>query len=270
MIILFLFIFSFYYTDKVVQILREKDPLMKKIRESEEKFKIDPVEAVINDSTLIVGRKGRKIDLEKSYKNMKEYGAYNESLTVEEDTFPMIRVDHHYDKYLVGGNPTIKRVSLVFIGDEEIPNMIQILDKKHTIGTFFIDGTFLEKNVTLLRRNKIHEFELLSYKGEYNESFFKTSLSYLESIRGEKAKYCYVEKENDRILNLCKSLKLHTVMPSYVFRDNIYQGIKNQLTNGAILAIYSSSSIERELPIIISYIKEKGYKIVSLEELLSE
>ena len=123
--------------------------------------------------------------------------------------------------------------------------------------------------MSFLKNNKKHEFELLSYKDKYDESFFKTALSYLESVTGNKSKYCYTRSENEELLKLCRKLKLHTIMPSVIISNNIYNEVKENLDNGVILSIHTSK-IEKELPAVIQYIKEKGYKIVSLEKLLSE
>lgn len=266
-----LFIFSFYYTNQVVNYLKEKDPLMQKIKVSSSKYEVEAIDAKIVGNLILPGKKGREIDYDKTYTNMKDYGSYNESLMVLKEVEPSISVTNYYDKYLIGGNKQTKRVSLLFpIQDvTHFNSIISILDEKEVVGTFFIDGNYLEKNVKNIRNHLNHEFELLSYQQQYQESFFKTSLSYLENITRRKLKYCYTEQENQSLLKMCTKLKLHTVK-SPLIRKNIYQEVKNQLSNGILLSFTINKELEQELPIIIDYIKAKGYQIVSLEKLLAE
>lgn len=269
-LIILLSIFSFYYTNQVVSFLQENDPIMKEIKSTDKKYKIEAENAITTDNTIISGKKGKVIDYDKSYQKMKKYGTYNESLTVLKDTIPVISIDNNYDKYLIGGNKYHKKVSLVFVVKEKEPhNIISILNQNKIKATFFIDGTFIENNINLLK-NEEQDFELLSYQNDYNESFFKTSLSYLESITNNKAKFCYTEIDNNKLLNLCEKLKLHTIKPSLIIKKDFYKEVKENIDNGMIISLDINSLIEKELKETITYIKQKGYQIVPLESLIEE
>ena len=269
-LIILLSIFSFYYTNQVVSFLQENDPIMKEIKSTEKKYKIEAENAITTDNTIISGKKGKVIDYDKSYQKMKKYGTYNESLTVLKDTIPVISINNNYDKYLIGGNKYHKKVSLVFVVKEKDPhNIISILKQNKIKATFFIDGTFIENNINLLK-NEEQDFELLSYQNDYNESFFKTSLSYLESITNNKAKFCYTEIDNNKLLSLCEKLKLHTIKPSLIIKKDSYKEVKENIDNGIIISLDINSLIEKELKETITYIKQKGYQIVPLEYLIEE
>ena len=269
-LIILLFIFSFYYTNQVVSFLQENDPIMKEIKSTDKKYKIEAENAITTDNTIISGKKGKVIDYDKSYQKMKKYGTYNESLTVLKDTIPVISINNNYDKYLIGGNKYHKKVSLVFVVKEKDPhNIISILNQNKIKATFFIDGTFIENNINLLK-NEEQDFELLSYQNDYNESFFKTSLSYLESITNNKAKFCYTEIDNNKLLSLCEKLKLHTIKPSLIIKKDSYKEVKENIDNGIIISLDINSLIEKELKETITYIKQKGYQIVPLESLIEE
>ena len=269
-LIILLSIFSFYYTNQVVSFLQENDPIMKEIKSTDKKYKIEAENAITTDNTIISGKKGKVIDYDKSYQKMKKYGTYNESLTVLKDTIPVISIDNNYDKYLIGGNKYHKKVSLVFVVKEKDPhNIISILNQNKIKATFFIDGTFIENNINLLK-NEEQDFELLSYQNDYNESFFKTSLSYLESITNNKAKFCYTEIDNNKLLSLCEKLKLHTIKPSLIIKKDSYKEVKENIDNGIIISLDINSLIEKELKETITYIKQKGYQIVPLESLIEE
>lgn len=269
-LIITLSIFSFYYTNQVVSFLQENDPIMKEIKSTDKKYKIEAENAITTDNTIISGKKGKVIDYDKSYQKMKKYGTYNESLTVLKDTIPVISINNNYDKYLIGGNKYHKKVSLVFVVKEKDPhNIISILNQNKIKATFFIDGTFIENNINLLK-NEEQNFELLSYQNDYNESFFKTSLSYLESITNNKAKFCYTEIDNNKLLSLCEKLKLHTIKPSLIIKKDSYKEVKENIDNGIIISLDINSLIEKELKETITYIKQKGYQIVPLESLIEE
>ena len=48
--------FSFFYTDKVINIINKKDPLMVEITKQKDKYKVEPTEAIITENTVIPGR----------------------------------------------------------------------------------------------------------------------------------------------------------------------------------------------------------------------
>lgn len=266
-IILFL-VFSFYYTNKIIEFLKEKDPIMKDIRKTEDKYKIESIDALVVDDGIIPGKVGKDIDYSKSYSRMKQYGVYNETLTVVKDVKPVISIDNNYDKYIISGNKEKRSVSLVFTvgGNDSIDSILNILNKEKVSATFFIDGTYMEKNIKKLKSMNNHEIEILSYENEYDEYLFETSISYLENIIEKDVKYCYGE----RALKLCNKLKLHTIKPNLVVNNALYRKVKNCLDNAMIISIDNNSYNIKELTSTIDYIKGKGYKIVKLNELLKE
>ena len=203
---------------------------------------------------------------------MKKYGTYNESLMVMKEIKPDISIEDEYDKYISNGNKTKRVISLIFKVKEntDISNILEILKKKKVQATFFIDGKYIENNINELNRLEDHEIEVLSYKNEYNPSLFKTTISYLESISKEKVMYCYTEKENDKLLNICKKEKMHTIKPQLVIKKDLYKNIKNNMNEINIISLEVNNYIEKELSISIDYIRKKGYKIETLSSLLEE
>lgn len=269
LLILMFFILSIYYTDKSLDTLKEKDPIMQKIKENT-KFNIEPVNAIIKDNTITPGIDGIKIDQKKSYNQMKKYGTYNESLTRLKKEKPSISIDNYYDLYIEGGNPTKRKIAIVFTIDDIFPDeVLYILNLKGYKATFFIDGTLLEENISKIRESNM-EFELLSYDGKYNTSLLKTSLSFLEGIKDEKAKFCFTEKENKNLLSFCSKNHLHTIKATNIFSNNLYHNIKINLSNGKIFIIRINNYTLKELLTSLDYVYSKGYEIVSLQNLLSE
>ena len=263
---------GFYFTNKITINMRNEDILMKEILKTKEKYKISPIDAIVIGNTIISGVKGKEIDYEKSYHNMKEYGTYNESLTVMKEITPVVSINDNYDKYLIGGNNSKRNISIVFkvYKETNIDKILSILKSKKINATFFLDGTYMENNLNQMNKLKGNEVEILSYNKEYNKALLKTTISYIESITKEKVKFCYTERENEELLNICKKEKLHTIKPTIVIKNNLYKQKKNNIENSTIISLEVNNYIEKELPITIDYIKSKGYSIEKLSKLLEE
>ena len=103
-IVLLLVLFSFYYTNKTIDIIRETDPLMKQIKEESKKYEIKPENAKIEENNITPGMNGTVVDYEETYKKMKQYGTYNESLTVFKEVTPTVSIEDTYDKFIESGN----------------------------------------------------------------------------------------------------------------------------------------------------------------------
>ncbi len=263
---------SFYYANKSVNILKNADPIMKEIKSTEVKYKIEPINAQVIGKNIISGKNGKTIDYEESYTKMKRYGTYNESLTTLKELTPVISITNNYDKYIVSGNKNNRNIALVFPVKEniDITRILKILDRKNVSATFFVDGTYLEKNILTIKNIKNHEVEILSYDNEFDETYIKTSLSYLNTLTRKQPKYCYTKDDNKDLLDICKNLKLHTIKPTLVLEKNIYSEVKNNLSNSIIVSLEPNKYVEKELEITIDYLKRKGYNIITLDSVIKE
>ena len=77
-------------------------------------------------------------------------------------------------------------------------------------------------------------------------------------------------KEDIELINLCQKQKLHTIIPTIQIKTSLYQEVKEQLTNSAIISIPITGNTKKELDITIKYIKSRGYTLEKLEDLLNE
>ena len=270
-LILLLSVFSFYYTNKSIELVREQDPIMKTIRSTSDKYNVKAVNAEIKDNTIIPGISGKEINYIETYTKMKQYGMYNEIMTTLKDVEPTISVEDYYDKYIVSGNKIKRSIALVFKIEKTTPKeIISILNKNKVKSTFFIDGKYLENNSKDIKLMTNHELELLSYSSGYDEIYFASSKDYLESLTNRKLKYCYSEYDKEEVINLCQKLKLHTIVPTIKINNSLLKEIKNELTNSAIISIPISENTKQELDTTIKYIKSRGYTLEKLEDLLNE
>ena len=270
---IYLFIFlliSMYYTNASINVLKNVDPIMQKIKKTSKKYTINPVDAIINNNEITSGSYGKEIDYKESYSKMKRYGKYNESLTVLKETRPTISIEKTYDKYLVKGNQNNRSVTLVFkiTKDDNIDKLLKLLEEKDVQVTFFIDGIILEKNINLITKLSNHEIEILSYNNKQDEELMKTTIDYLETITNRKANYCYTEIEDDNLLNICKKNKLHTIKPTIIIEKDMLKNIKKKVEKGIVITINSYN--DKELITSINYLKSKGYNLVTLKDLFNE
>ncbi len=263
--------FSFYYTKLAVDIVKNNNPIMKTIKKEKGKYEVSSVNAEIIDDTIIPGVAGLEVNVSKSFNKMFNYGRYHDSLYTFNEAKPAVSISQYYDKYINHGREEVMEVALVFVveRDDDIIDLLTVLSDHHIEATFFIDGLFIEnnKNFVLNMIEEGYEVEVASYNGNYQELYFKTAVGLLDEIRKTKGSFCYSDYKKSKILNLCKKLELHTVIPSILARTSPYQEIKNNLVGGSIIRM--SNRVD-ELEVSINYIKQRGYNLVRLDKLLSE
>ena len=265
---------SFFYTDKVVSMMEDKDPVMIKIKKEKKSLEEESINAKVNGEYLVPGYSGLVVDLDKSFNKMKKYGGYNESLIVFKESTPTISVDEYYDKYIVSGNGFTNYISLVFeITDKELlPKIKDILKENDVRATFFVDGVLLKEDNILITSllQDFHEIELLNYKGSYDRLVFEEALDTLQVIANRRGKYCLAKYDQKEILELCSKEKMHTIIPTIQIRSNPYLSLKGKLREGSIISITPTKENISELDVVIKYIKQRGYTLDTLEQLLSE
>ena len=261
--------FIMFFSNTMIMKYNEKDPLMLEIKENSMKYSIEPVNAIIEDNTISSGTYGKKVNILKTFHEMKKYGAYNELLMVFQDVKPAVSIDDYYDHYLVRGNGLKREVAFLFIirDEKEFYNITSYLKNKRIPATLFLDGTLLEKQSSSISRMNSFEIELLNYNQSFEEVFFKTSLSYLEVLTKNKPLFCFTENENFTLLEMCRKEKMHTIKGTIIHKD-LYLTIKKSLKNSMIIPVEGVSS--RDLLTTIQYLEKKGYSFVSAKELFLE
>ncbi|MBD9099049.1 hypothetical protein EGP98_05620 [bacterium] len=265
---------SFFYTDKVVSFMEDKDPIMIKLKKEKDKLEESPINAKVDVSYLIPGYSGVVVDLNKSFTKMKKYGSYNEALVVFKESVPTISIDEYYDKYIVSGNGFTNYISLVFeINNKELlPKIKEVLKDNDVRATFFVDGVLLKEDSILITSllEDFHEIELLNNKNNYDKLIFEEELDALQVIANRRGKYCLAKYDQKEILELCSKEKMHTIIPTMQISSKPYLSVKGKIREGAIISISVTKENISELDVLIKYIKQRGYTLDTLEQLLSE
>lgn len=257
--------FTFIYTEKIIDVSIQQDEIMIKLKEIENNHKINPINAKINEDTIIPGKKGKYLDLETSYKQMKKIGYYEESQLSYNDLYPEISIYNNYNKYIIKGNPYQKNISLIYIinNNKTIDNILSIIKNKNTNISFFIDSTFLNNNIDII--SKLNNYEIYNYgnNGTYTKDNIIITNNIINNKSNNKPTICLFLEKNQSSLNNCSDNKMLSIIPS--IKGN-YNDIKNNLQNGSIILINNT----KELSNIIDYIKNKGYSILPLSNIVTE
>ena len=255
--------FSFFYTEKVMLVVSEQDPLKIEINNLKEKYQLNPIEAITTNDTIIPGINGRMVNVEKSYKKMKKNNIFNKNLLVYDPIYPKQTLSNNLDKYIIKGNNR-NNVSILFIvtNDNNLNRIINILNNKNIIGNFFVDFNYLNNNISKIKNYSNHN--LYSYEDDYSYEKLIISNNIIKRIANNNPIYCLTKEKNNNNLNVCSYSKMSTVIPSI---NGSLNDIKTNLENGSIILLDNNTY---ELSYIIDFILGKGYNIVSLNDLLSE
>lgn len=239
--IMLLLLFSFIYTQKLVMIAKEYDDIMIEIENNMDSYKVKPIEATIDDKTIIPGINGKEVDINNSYKRMKKYGKYSVNLFVYKVVPPKDKLSDNYDKFIIGGSTNKHQVSIIM-------NVEDVIDK-------------YKEKINLAVSKEIKEIK----NQNYILGTFEDNLLEIKSISNQKQYYCYTLNYNLEKLEECSKEKFYTIVPSIIVKNNLKQ-LQDMLKSGSIIYIEKTN----DLASIINYIQNKGYEIVLLDELLEE
>ena len=269
--IAFLTCFSFYYTDKMVEISKNKDPLMIEIVSKQDDFNVYAMESVIYDDYILSGTKGKVVNVKESYIKMKNLGKYNENLYVYKEELPNDLISDNLDKFIIGINTDKQDISLVFrvANTNNIDKILNILSDNNIKANFFIDGKIIELSPYIVNSiiKQGHYIGNYGYDKKYNDVDLNKTNKMLKKYSNYDIKYCYTDEINYDTLNTCKNNKMNTIKPKYVYDNYLYDNIKKDLKKGNIYSLDTNNYIVNELDTMIKYIKQRGYSFKTLEEL---
>lgn len=257
--------FTFFYTEKIISISIEQDEIMIKLKEIESNYKIEPIDAIIKEDTIIPGNIGKSINMENSYKEMKKIGYFEESLITYENIYPTTSIYNNYNKYIISGNIYNKNVSLIYIinNDKTLDNILNTIKNKNTTISFFIDSSFLNNNIDIIFKLKDYEIYNYGFNGNYTKDNLIITNNIINNKSNNNSIYCLFLTKNNESLNNCGNNKMLSIIPSI---NGNYNDIKNDIQNGSIILINNT----QELSNIIDYIQNKGYQMLPLSNIIKE
>lgn len=193
------------------------------------------------------------------------------------------------------GDKDIKEVYLTFDAGYDNGNMIKILDildDKNVKATFFITGDFIERfsSLVISINDRGHLIGNHTYSHKNITSLSKEDL--VNDIKKLEDKFKELTNEdidpyfrppagvfNNNSLNTIKELGYNTIFWSIAYKDwevnkqgdinNSINSVIDNLHNGAIILLHTvSDNNVNALPVIIDKIREEGYIIKGLDNLI--
>lgn len=266
-----LLLLSFIYTDKVFNEARGNDPLMKEVISYKKAHDVKPVEPKIKDDEMILGMSGLIINEEKSYKNMKEDDTFNKQKLVYDKKKPNTSITKTYDYYITNGiSKNMVYIIFKVNNSTNVSELLSLLAKTNVTVNFFIDGSYLEKNVetAFSMVNLNSEIYNLGYDNKYSKSMISVTNNLIESITLKDSLFCLNEVKNDNYKDICASKKMLTISPKLV--NPSITDLKKDLSKGVMIVYDLDSFDTSKFNFIINVIESRGYKIKGLSKLINE
>lgn len=239
------------------------------------------------------GRNGRQVDIDASYEKMEEENSsFNEDLLVFNEIPPEVSLEDLPPSPVYRGHPEKEMIAFlinVSWGEEYIPEILQILNSQEVKATFFIEGKWARENSELVQM--IDEQGHLIGNHAYNHPDMATlsqeeireqinqTNQILSAITEDSPKWFAPPSGsyNDNVVQIADELNLETILwtvdtvdwknPSVSVMVN---RIRERIHPGATILMHPTSASTRGLEEMITIAKEKGYKIGTIETLLSE
>lgn len=235
--LILLVIASFFYTERISSALKEYDSIMIEIKKEKKNYGNKLKNPVIKKDTIIPGICERKVNVLKSYNNMRQFGKYDYSLYVYDLKCPNEKVINNKDKYIIKGSKENK-VSLI-VKTNEILNT--------------------HDNITVYTNNKQVMKSMIT-----THTIVSDNNKYLHKILGSEG-YCILESKNKKVLKSCYKNDYYTIIPNIILKNNSISELYKKVESGSIILATKTNYKQ-----IINYLKRKGYEIISLKEMIEE
>src|SRR5690625_4115926 len=161
----------FFYTNiSSTDVSAKNNELLMEIKEKAKEYHVQPMDAYIDRVYKKTPRRnGRKVNIEKSYQNMKKSQKFTESLLVFDEISPSVSLKDLPASPIYRGHPEKEMVALlinVSWGTEYIPRILEVLKEQNVKATFFIEGKWAKENKNVVKM--IHEQNHLIGNHAYN------------------------------------------------------------------------------------------------------
>lgn len=186
-----------------------------------------------------------------------------------------------------------KKVALTFDaawGSDKTLKIVDTLLDSGVKGTFFLVGFWIEQNEDKVKQIAEAGFDIGTHSNTHPKMSslsqakmaeeLESSMSKITKVTGESVKFFRAPfgDYNDIVLNTATNLGLKTIQWDVDTLDwkglsgnEIFNRVKNSVKNGSIILCHNNSDhILDALPLIISYLKDEGYQMVKLSELVYE
>lgn len=240
---------SFYYTEKMSEIVISNNSLVTEINRISDDYKVEAVSAIIEDDYIIPGLNGYAVNVLKSYNNMRFLDTFNSYYLEYDKVTPIISLENNKDKIIKQGNKNKNAVSII------LKDNIEILDYAK------------EKNLRITRLVDHHTFDKNSNYEQINndiEQYNKVEL--MLNNNNVNKNICYI---NNSIIDICKKNNKYLVEASIILNNYNLASIKESITSGSIILINDNASLV-DFKILVRQILYQDLNIVYLSNLITE
>ncbi|QYR24171.1 polysaccharide deacetylase family protein [Paenibacillus sp. sptzw28] len=272
------------------------DNFSRSLRETIEKEavkrRIAPIDARMDRIwKAIPGYNGLEIDVEQTYRLMRDAPEHAPIRYVYREVPPTIGLDELGPEPIYKGNPNKPMVALminVAWGNEYLESMLKTLEKENVKATFFLDGSWLKKNTDAARLIQSFGHELsnhayshpdmskLDRQSAYNQIAKTEAL--LKSTLGVSNKWFAPPSGdfNKTTIEVAAEQGLKTVLWTLDTVDwqhpqaaSIVRKIRTRVEPGSLILMHPTDSSSEALPGMIAAIKQKGLSLGTVSETLS-
>lgn len=264
--------FSFFMTEKTAMMVNEMDEIMIEIKTKKDNYKSDFIDAKIEGEDIIPGINGRKVNVNKSYKNMKSNGYYSDKLYIYDYFKPNVSLTDNMDKYIIKGNPNKRMVSLIFVlkENDDVTSILTIINNYNVKATFFVDYIWFTNNTDKIQEIIKKGHIVSPFMEDYSDSNFEWMDIVIKNINKQRYGFCYNIDYNENNLKECVLRNNYTIKPLEINEKTPLVDIKSKLESGSLLSLRVNTQLKKELSTIIIYIKSKGLLLTNLEENVME
>ncbi|GIQ68592.1 hypothetical protein XYCOK13_14160 [Xylanibacillus composti] len=263
--------------------------LMEKIMQQAEQYNEPAVDAKLDPVwKAIPGYNGREVDVEQTYKRSKTNGGEIE--WVFRETEPAIQLEDIGPHPVYKGNPRKKMAAFminVAWGNEYVPDMLDTLREHNVTATFFLDGSWLEKNEALAKQilEAGHELSNHAYShpnmSQLNRQQAREQIQKTEQLlaRMGVTNKLFAPPSGDynqQTVDIAAEFGLTTVLwtldtvdwkkptPEWIIRR-----ISPRLEPGAMILMHPTSSSSQALDQLIKEVHSKDLSLGTVSDLLS-
>ena len=172
-------------------------------------------------------------------------------------------------------------------GEEYIPAMLEEFKKAQAQVTFFVTGSWAEKNPELLKQMSEagHSIQNHAYKHVHFSSLsdaeaqaqIKKAEAVIEKIIGKKTRFFappYGE-QNDRLVKAAGEIGYELIMWSVDTIEwqkpspqTIVKRVGNKVHNDAIILMHPTDPTLQALPDLLAYLQDQGYGMITIDSIL--
>jgi probable sporulation protein (polysaccharide deacetylase family) len=283
------------FANDAVSVAREKnDALYEEIVEkaNNKSYDEEPIDAKIDPVwKKTPGRNGKKINIERSYQNMKKGRVFKEDLLAFDQIKPNINIEDLPASPIYRGHPEKQMVTFminVSWGEEHIPDILNTLQEHQVKANFFIEGKWAREHTELVKmiQEKGHLIGNHAYnhpdmqrlnRAEIYEQITQTN-EILTAITGKTPQFFTPPSGSykDEVVDVAAEEKMETILWSTDTIDwknpsvsVMINRVRNNVHPGAIILMHPTPVINEGMDDLIQLLKEQNFRIGRLDTLLS-